>query len=131
MGHPVLNALKKASRGVLLVSEIDSPYRPFLWEIEGSLTKKKLLEKADLPEKAKVDEIDFETFMASYGSEQKWHGAEEKAMALRYQDLAKTLREHLSHLKVFKAGDSKLKVFVIGKTEDGQWAGLEAIALET
>ncbi len=131
MAHPVLTALKKASRGMLLMSEKDAPYRPFLWEVEGSLTKKKVLEKASLPEKTKLEEVDFESFFATYSSEQKWHGSEEKAMAQRYLDLAKVLRDHLTHLKVYKAGDGKVKVYILGKTEDGHWAGLESDALET
>jgi hypothetical protein len=34
-------------------------------------------------------------------------------------------------LKVYKVGDSKLKVYVVGQTTDGHWAGVQTEALET
>jgi hypothetical protein len=50
----------------------------------------------------------------------------------KFEKLAAVLREQLSGIKVFKVGDEAEKqAFVVGKTSDGNWAGLKTRVVET
>jgi hypothetical protein len=50
----------------------------------------------------------------------------------RFDHLARVLMGQLSGVKVYKVGDEAEKqVFVLGKTSDGQWAGLKTSVVET
>jgi hypothetical protein len=50
----------------------------------------------------------------------------------KFDALAKVLKAQLSGVKVYKVGDEAEKqVFVVGKTADGQWAGLKTTVVET
>src|SRR5262249_52897741 len=55
--------------------------------------------------------------------------AEDKA---KFDKLAKVLQEQPSGIKVYKVGDEAEKdVYIVGKTKDGQWAGLKTTVVET
>jgi len=50
----------------------------------------------------------------------------------KFDKLAQVLKEQLSGVKVYKVGDEAEKhVYVVGKTSDGQWAGLKTSVVET
>jgi hypothetical protein len=44
----------------------------------------------------------------------------------------KALREQLSGVKGYKVGDeAERELYLVGKTKDGQWAGLKTSVVET
>jgi hypothetical protein len=50
----------------------------------------------------------------------------------QFDQLAKVLKGQLSGVKVYKVGDEAEKeVYIVGKTKDGQWAGLKTTVVET
>jgi hypothetical protein len=50
----------------------------------------------------------------------------------KFDKLAQALQEQLSGIKVYKVGDEAEKeVYLVGKTKDGQWAGLKTTVVET
>jgi hypothetical protein len=52
--------------------------------------------------------------------------------AAKFQKLAQVLKAQLSGVKVYKVGDEPEKrVFIVGKTQDGRWAGLRTTVVET
>jgi hypothetical protein len=120
--NPTLEALKKASMGILFTSETDAPLEPFLWEASGKLTHEKLLELVGAEEGTGVEETTLAKLLQTVPPED-----EEK-----FDQLAKALREQLSGIKVYKVGDeAERDVYVVGKTKDGQWAGLKTTVVET
>ncbi len=44
--HPVLDALQKASKGLLFMSETDAKLEPFLWQDAGEVAKENVLNHA-------------------------------------------------------------------------------------
>ena len=61
-GDPVLDALAKASKGLLFPSETDAPLEPFLWEDAGDkLTKDRVNQLAGAPKGAAVEETTWTT----------------------------------------------------------------------
>jgi hypothetical protein len=50
----------------------------------------------------------------------------------KFEKLEKVLKEQLSGLQVYKVGDeAENQVYIVGKTPDGQWAGLKTTVVET
>lgn len=125
-------ALTKASKGLLYPSETDEPFTTFSWkEAEGELTKEKLLQRARKPAGSPVREVPLRDFFKDLTTAQDWHGEEEKAAVEKYGNLLAVIRQNLSDVKVFKVGATKVSVFIVGKTEEGDWAGLKTTAVET
>ena len=131
MANAAIAVLRKAVKGLLYMSEKDAPFKVLSLKVDGAITKTKVAELLGQPADSHVEEVPFAQFFAGPTKMQKWHAEDEKAVAKRYQDLVAVLRESLTGLKVFKIGSVKVKVFVLGKTEDGGWVGLETDSLET
>jgi hypothetical protein len=50
----------------------------------------------------------------------------------RFDKLAGAIKGQLSGVKVYKVGDEpERQVYVVGRTADGQWAGLKTTVVET
>ncbi len=125
-------ALTIASEGLLYPSEADEPFTTFTWkESEGELTKEKLLKRARKPARSPVREVPLQDFFKDLTTAQDWHGQEEKATVEKFRNLLAVIRQHLSDVKVFKVGATKVGVFIIGKTDEGDLAGLKTTAVET
>jgi hypothetical protein len=125
-------ALTTASQGLLYPSESDEPFTTFTWkEVEGELSKAKLLKRARKPASSPVQEVPLQDFFKSLTTEQDWHGEEEKAAVEQYRNLLAVIEQNLSDVKVLKVGATKISVFIVGKTDEGDWAGLKTTAVET
>jgi len=132
MSHATVEALKKASKGLLYQSETDAPFEVFTWRGgKNGLSKKKVLELGKHDAGAPVEEESLDDFFGELTKEEDWHGPEEKADAKKYQSLLKAVKEHLSGAKVFKVGEREKAVYIVGKTPEGDWAGLKTKAVET
>jgi hypothetical protein len=120
--HPVLDALQKAAKGLLFVSETEDRLDPFLWEDGDKLTDDRLLELAGEEEGTAVEQESLDDFFHAVPPEDK-----DKS-----QKLAKVLQEQLSGVKIYKVDDEAEKqVYIVGKTTDGKWAGLKTTVVET
>jgi hypothetical protein len=120
--HPVLGALKKASKGLAFPSETDAPLKPFLWKGGGELTEERLLQLAGAEPGTTVEETTVESFFRAVPKEDR----------PKFEKLLKVLHEQLSGAKVYKLGDEAEKAaYVVGKTTDGHWAGVKTTVVET
>src|SRR5437764_14168565 len=118
----VLDALRKAAKGLVYTSETDAPLEPFAWENGGKLTKGRLLELAGAEKGTGVEQTTLDDFFQVVPSEDKE----------KFDQLAQVLKEQLSGVKVFKVGDEPEKqVYIVGKAADGRWAGLRTTVVET
>ncbi|HKB41481.1 MAG TPA: nuclease A inhibitor family protein, partial [Gemmataceae bacterium] len=92
------------------------------WEGADKLTNEHLLELAGEEEGTAVEQESLDDFFHAVPPED----------AEKFQKLAKVLQEQLSGVKVYKVGDEAEKAaYVVGKTKDGQWAGLKTTVVET
>ena len=120
--HPVRDALQKASKGLLFVSETEAELEPFLWKDGGELTRELLLERAGAAEGTPVEETGLDRFFRAVPGEDQ----------AKFQKLTKVLRGQLSGVKVYKlGGEAERQVYIVGRTPDGQWAGLKTTVVET
>ncbi len=121
--HPVVDALAKASKGLLFPSESDAALKPFLWGAAGDkLSQARVLELAGADEGASVEEVSLDDLLGTVPEED----------LPPFQKLAAVIKQQLSGVKVYKVGDeAERDVYIVGKTSDGQWAGLKTQVVET
>jgi histidine triad (HIT) family protein len=119
---PVLDALQKASKGLVFTSETDAPMEPFVWQNGGALTHERLLKLVGAEKDTSVEEESLEDFFRAVPKEDR----------AKFQPLVKVLKEQLSGVKVYKVGDeAERQAYVVGKTKTGQWAGVKTTVVET
>jgi len=148
--------LQEAVEGLLWTSESDYPFTVCQWqgqsdaapemsasEIVASeaftpeaftpepFTPELLLQRTEHPAETPVETIAPETFFAGVTQVQDWQGEEERAIASRYQALLATLKQHLSDLTVYRVGTIEIDLYIIGKTQAGNFVGLSTKAVET
>src|SRR5436305_1598813 len=127
----VVDALEKASQGLLFPSETDAPFEAFEWRSEeGKPDKARVLELAGLPPGTPVKTKGLDAFFKDATQEQDWTDDAEKAEAQKFKQLVGTLKESLKDVKVFQAGKGESDVYIVGRTESG-WAGLKTKVVET
>lgn len=131
MAVTALAALKKASQGLSYMSEKDAPFGTFSWKAEGKLTRKKVLELGKHPADSAVEEVKLAPFFAGLTKDQDWHGTQEKAAVEKYRHLLQAIQDNLEDVKVFKVGQARKTVYIVGSDKDGNWTGLTTQALET
>jgi hypothetical protein len=132
MSKETLEALKGASRGLLFPSETDSPFEPFVWEgEEGKPDKAGVLERAGKPPRTPVKVMSLDAFFRDVTTDENWHDAEEKEEVRKFRQLVQTLKKALKDIKVFKLGKVESDVYIVGRTESGDWAGLKTKVVET
>jgi hypothetical protein len=120
--HPAVDALQKASRGLLMPSESDAPFQALLWDAGGDLTAERVLQLARQPTGTAVEEDTLEGLFRTVPAEDRG----------TFQKLQQVIQEQLAGVKVFRVGDEPEKdVYIVGKTRDGKLAGLKTSVVET
>ena len=131
MPNPANDALTRAIQGLVYQSESDAPWKTFSWKGADRLTKQKVLELSGHKPGTPVEQVSLKDFFADLTQEQDWHGPEEKKAVQQYKRLLQTIQDNLSGAKVYKVGDTNLDIYVVGKTQGGDWAGVQTKAVET
>lgn len=127
-----LQKLQQASQGLLFLSETDAPFETFFWKAESDseLTPETVAKMADAPTDVAVKSTKLESFFRAAVKEEDWHNDEEKADVERFKALVKTIKETLPGVKVYKIGDAKIDVYIVGQVAGG-YAGLKTQVVET
>lgn len=119
MPDTAISELKKAAKGITYVSETDSPVRAFNWKDDGdSLTAEKVLELSKADPSSKVEEVTPDDFFSTQDEGE-------------YASLRQAIGDHLGEVRAFRVGDVNVSYYVVGKTKQGEWAGVWAKAVET
>lgn len=133
-----LKALQSAAKGLTFMSESDRAVKAFLWKRDGKTEEttiaSALQREGKVPDGANVKTLSIDAFFAPVVKGQDWFGDEEKALAKRFQELVATLKEHLTDVQAFrveKEGDAVIDAYVIGRTPDGNFAGVQTQLVET
>jgi len=126
----LLERLSPHLEGILYMSESDYPWTVFAYENEGEgeIDPQFLLETVMWKTTTDLMETrDFEEWIGRYADED-W-GYEEDAP--KYQAIREIMREELTDLRVIRIDDVQVKVFLIGRTECGEIAGIRTVSIET
>jgi hypothetical protein len=131
MAQTIEQALHAAAQGLLYQSETDQPLEPFTWAEQGELTAEKVRALGGHSVDAKVEETTLDAFFEAPTAEKDWHGAAEKASVQKFRALVKLIKDRLQEIKVFRIGETEVTIHIVGRTPQGNWAGLTTTAVET
>lgn len=127
----ILDQLRTAANGLLMMSESEYPFEVFLWEDAAPATPQKVIQQTNHPQDTPIKIVGIDDFFKVATTEEDWHGEEEKAIVKRFQALVQTLKENLSNLQVYRLGEIEIDVYVIGQTPSGDSIGLSTKVVET
>jgi hypothetical protein len=124
----LLEQLRQATEGLLYISETDAPYEPFVWTREefgaDSVTSETLRAYKGLPFETPVDTMPVSSWLARAAPPEHPHSP-------RYLFLLRVLTAQLTELAVWRIGTVQIDIFVVGKTANGDFAGVATKAVET
>ena len=113
----LIEALRRATAGVSMMSETDHPFEVVELSGEGDLTPERLHEL---------------TRSAADSSVMRQSGAEFfGAAASSYPDLVRLLNEHLTETQVYRIGERNVGVAIVGRTPGGGLLGVSTRVVET
>lgn len=125
--------LQEATRGLMFMSESDYPFKVIRWEGVAELSPEYLCSVAgeNTTAAAPVEERTVADFFRVAAGEQAWKGEVDIALAKRYQALVRLLEENLKEVKVYRVGDINIGVYVVGRSDEGNWLGISTRAVKT
>lgn len=129
----LMRQLQEAAHDLLYPSETDAPLEPFAWQNikDSSFSTEKLLlatrHKRDIP----VEGLELAEFFAPVTRVEEWMDDSEKLTSERFQALRETLEGLLTDISVYRVGVVNVDVYIVGRTEDGYYAGISTKLVET
>ncbi|NEO56119.1 MAG: nuclease [Okeania sp. SIO3B5] len=129
----IFEQLDELVKDLLWMSESDYPFEVFIWEFgEGiSLNNEVVLKITKHSLETTVKVIEFEVFFRLVITAKDWHNAQESKVVRKYQKLVSMMKQYLSDLKVYKVGEVRKDVYIVGKTNTGDYVGLATVSIET
>ena len=123
MADSILKQLQTASKGLLYPSEQDRPIKAFFWpqaevgqENLDTATVRKMTKQ---PEDAQAETKPLEFFFSPVADDPEFQG------------LQQALKQLLTKIEVYRFGDTDKQVYVVGKTSEGDFAGVSTHVVET
>lgn len=111
----ILQQLRKATAGLLFMSESDYPFELIQWPGTAEITPEFLRTVAGESKDSPVQEIEVEDFLTSG----------------LYQPLLLVLQCQLADVKAYKVGRINMPVFLVGRSSDGSWLGAVTRVVQT
>ena len=120
--NPILKELKDAAKGLLFPSESDAPVEAFVWPgAAGPPDEAAVRANAKVAKDTPVKQVTLADLARTIPEESRGD----------FLPLFGVLGHHLSGTTVFKVGEVTIDVYVVGRTADGQYAGVKTEVVET
>jgi hypothetical protein len=123
--------LKPIVEGLWIMSETDAALEPFSWKKGAKVNAENVLNKLKLPKNTTVFQTNIDDFFMSMVTPKDWHGDAEKLTVARFQNLVADLKTMFETIEVYKIGEIKMPVYIIGTAKDGSIGGLKTLVVET
>jgi Nuclease A inhibitor-like protein len=136
-----IDRLKSLVEGLSWMSESDYPFEvASLPELSESPTAETLLQLTGKDGTCPVTEMSVQELFvpairagaqAHATALQDGYGDKELETMQRFQTLVQWIEAHLSEVRVYRIGEIEIEVYIIGKTELGDWINLSTRIIET
>jgi hypothetical protein len=123
--------LQTLSAGLLHISEADHPLTVVHLAQHDEPNAAQLALLAGRPSAVHVEIVSVASFFASAVADQAFHSVVERVVVERYRALLRFLTDQLSAARAYRLGRIDIDVFVLGRTQDGEWAGVAMKVIET
>ena len=70
-------------------------------------------------------------FAPLFIEDQSWYGDVEKAAAAKNRAFLEVVRRLLTRPTVYRIGERKIAIYIVGQAQEGGWAGLKTTSVET
>lgn len=132
MIQPILVSFNEAVADLLFPSERAHPFEVLIWkQSKSAFSSDDLIRLAQLSGDVKIEVVDMDEFFSIATTEESWHEEPERRDVRRFRHLVETLRQHLSSIKIFRAGEVSVDVFIVGKATKDEWIVLKTRVVET
>nr|WP_281170602.1 nuclease A inhibitor family protein [Hymenobacter norwichensis] len=123
--------LQQLTKGLVFMSESEAPLEPVSYAAPaGELTDAAALKLLGEPTDAKVETQELTLFLRNHTADNGVLG--DPAQANRFKALQMFMKQDLQDTKVYRIGTGpQVKVYALGKTEDGKLAGFKTVLTET
>ena len=111
----ILEQLKRATAGLLFMSESDYPFELIQWEGLTDVTPEFLCRVSGEPADCPVQELEVQDFLT----------------AERYRRLVDVITDNLVEPKAYKVGRINMPVYVVGRSAGGKWLGVSTRVVQT
>ena len=127
----LLEELETLISGLLFMSEADYPFQTLRWKGEIEITEERLRELTGASPDSPVKTQTVEDFFRAAASEPDWKNEKELALAKRYQQLVRWLKENLENATAYRIGEIDIQVYIPGRSRSGNWIGISTRVIET
>lgn len=111
--NEIAEELRRASAGLMVMSESDYPFEVVQWEAGTEVGPKFLREISGKAADCPVEEVDLDQVLG------------------RFERLELLLRNKLTDVKAYKVGTISIPVYIVGKGPQGSWLGLSTRLIQT
>jgi hypothetical protein len=131
--NEIENQLKEATDGLLMMSETDAPFEFYHAEnFKGDTLDDDTVRKlAAMPSDYPLEKVELEYFFRNMTHARPENGEAGMQQAKRFEQLQKKLRELLQDVQVYRIGEAQILVLILGRTSNGEIAGLKTMLVET
>src|SRR5256885_15140490 len=126
----ILQELKAASDGLLMMSESDYPFEVVRWD-SHELSPAHLRKMSGETDDAPVISDSVENFFRAATTEREGQRLEDRQTVRKFQRLLQTIKDNLEDIKVYKIGEINMPVYIVGRSPSGNWLGLSTRVVET
>lgn len=130
VGKGLRQALDDACRGLVYVSETDSPIVPVLSATPNDVTVEEFIKNA-VRSNGPVEKRPTAAFFDRLTSEKAWQNEEERSNAGRFSKLRAIVLEQLDGTATYRIGRVQVDIFVLGRDAEGSIAGIRTRSVET
>jgi len=124
--------LVEATKELVYLSESETPFAAVQDSIpRAEFEAKNAREQTGRGIQELVEKLSVSEFFSELTESQEWHGPAEKQTVNRYRALHRIFTEMLAASTVFKIGQIKVTILIVGRTSDGYWVGARTEAIET
>lgn len=125
--------LGQLTDGLLMQSETDAPFEFFYFENpeKEPLNRETVAHIAGKTTAEEIETVSLDHFFRNMVRTYPEDGEERKQDAERFKKLQQTLQEELKDVEAYRAGNTSITVYILGKTENGDIAGLRTLIVET
>jgi hypothetical protein len=78
-----------------------------------------------------VEGLELDDFFAPVSRTEEWMDDSERETAQRFQNMKETLEDLLTDISVYRVGEINVDVYIVGRTDDGYYAGVSTKLVET
>lgn len=130
--NQAIQLLEQAIDGLMYESESDEPFEVVHWSGDGNpISAEKLLELSSNYPDTPVKVISPDEFFKRLTTEQDWYEEAEISRMLKYRSLKNVIEQCLSGVRVFRVGEVRIAVYIIGVAGKDDWVGVKTLAVET